>query len=307
MNFQNILIQILVLFLLILIGYILRFKNNLDSSTTSGITNLIMNLFLPSMIICSMQIDFSKYLLNNITILIFISIVMYSITIVIALLLKYILNKDTDLGIYQYVVIFSNVGFMGYPVIESILGKEAVFFTAIFNLPFNLLVFTIGTYLLNKNNIDYKFSFKSILSSPIIAIVFGLFLFLLQVKLPLSIFKILDMLGNITTPLSMLVIGSLLSQSPVKEAFVNKKLYFVSFIRLLILPIIIYFILSPYIKNPLLLGIPVIISAMPAAANTAIMAKSYNANDNLASQAVFLTTLGSIVTIPLISILLLKI
>jgi malate permease and related proteins len=65
--------------------------------------------------------------------------------------------------------------------------------------------------------------------------------------------------------------------------------------------------LSPYIKNPLLLGIPVIISAMPAAANTAIMAKSYNANDNLASQAVFLTTLGSIVTIPLISILLLKI
>lgn len=306
MNFQNVLIQILVLFLLILVGYLCRYKNILDEITTTGLTKLIMTIFLPSMILSSMQIDFDSSLVNNILLLILISIIMYSITITLSLLLRKFFSKDDDIGIYQYVIIFSNVGFMGYPVIEAIFGSDAVFFTAIFNLPFNLLVFTIGTYLLNKNNEDYTFSFKNILSPPIIAVLLGLCLFMFRIKLPTTIFKSLDMLGNITTPLSMLVIGSLLTQSPIKESFLNKKLYFISFIRLIILPTIIFLILKPYINNPLLLGIPVIISAMPAASNTAIMAKSYNANSNLASQAVFLTTLGSIITIPLISVILLK-
>ncbi|MCG4727583.1 AEC family transporter, partial [Phocaeicola vulgatus] len=77
--------------------------------------------------------------------------------------------------------------------------------------------------------------------------------------------------------------------SPIKETFINKKLYIVSFIRLLVVPSVVYFLLSFYIKNPLLLGVLVVISAMPVASNTAIMAKSYDANDQLASQAVFLT------------------
>ncbi|MCU9813353.1 AEC family transporter [Paraclostridium sp. AKS81] len=195
---------------------------------------------------------------------------------------------------------------MGYPVIEAVLGKEAIFFTAIFNLPFNFFVFTVGTYLLNKHNSEYKFSIKSIISPPIIGVLTGLSLFLLRIKLPLPIFNTLNMLGSITTPLSMIVIGSLLANSPIKETFINKKLYIVSFIRLLVVPSVVYFLLSFYIKNPLLLGVPVVISAMPAASNTAIMAKSYDANDQLASQAVFLTTLISIVTIPIISIVLLS-
>ncbi|MGL5506869.1 MAG: AEC family transporter, partial [Paraclostridium sp.] len=302
MNFQNVLIQILVLFILILVGYLCRYKNIIDDATTSGLTNLIMTILLPSMIVTSMQIDFTSNLIRDIISLILISIVMYSITILISLMLKKFLSKDTDLGIYQYVVIFSNVGFMGYPVIEAIFGNEAVFFTAIFNLPFNLLVFTIGTYLLNKDNSDYSFSFKALLSPPIISVLIGLALFILRIKLPSPIFKSIDMLGNITTPLSMIVIGSLLSQSPIKESFLNKKLYLIAFIRLIALPILVFLLLNPYIDNPLLLGIPVIISAMPAASNTAIMAKSYDANYNLASQAVFLTTLCSIITIPLISI-----
>lgn len=160
--------------------------------------------------------------------------------------------------------------------------------------------------MLNKHNSEYKFSIKSIISPPIIGVLTGLSLFLLRIKLPLPIFNTLNMLGSITTPLSMIVIGSLLANSPIKETFINKKLYIVSFIRLLVVPSVVYFLLSLYIKNPLLLGVPVVISAMPAASNTAIMSKSYDANDQLASQAVFLTTLISIVTIPIISIVLLS-
>lgn len=303
MNFNNIFTQILVLFLLILIGYMCRYKSLLDKHTTTGLTKLVMNLFLPSMIITSMQIDFNPTLLNDIFYLIVISIFMYLTTILIAFLFKFFIKKDINCGVYQYVIIFSNVGFMGYPVIEAVLGKEAIFFTAIFNLPFNFFVFTIGTYLLNKHNNEYKFTVKSLISPPIVAVSIGIFIFILQIKLPLPIFNTLDMLGSITTPLSMIVIGSLLANSSIKETFSNKNLYLVSFIRLILVPYIIYLILNPYIKKPLLLGVPIVISAMPAAANTAIMAKSYGANDKLASQAVFITTLASIITIPIISTL----
>jgi len=265
-----------------------------------------MNLFLPSMIISAMQMDFNPNLLNDIISLIIISILMYFTTILIAFLFKFFIKGDKDCGVYQYIIIFSNVGFMGYPVIKAVLGKEAIFFTAIFNLPFNFFVFTVGTYLLNKHNSEYTFSIKSIISPPIIGVLTGLSLFLLRIKLPLPIFNTLDMLGGITTPLSMIVIGGLLAASPIKETFINKKLYLVSFIRLLVVPSVVYLLLSLYIKNPLLLGVPVVISAMPAASNTAIMAKSYDANDQLASQAVFLTTLISIITIPIVSALLLS-
>lgn len=306
MDFNNIFIQITVLFLLILVGYISSFKGLIDKHTTSGLTKLIMGLFLPSMIISAMQMEFNPSLLGDIVSLIIISILMYSTTILIAFLFKFFIKGDKDCGLYQYIIVFSNVGFMGYPVIEAVLGKEAIFFTAVFNLPFNFFVFTVGTYLLNKHNSEYKFSIKSIISPPIIGVLTGLSLFLLRIKLPLPIFNTLNMLGSITTPLSMIVIGSLLANSPIKETFINKKLYIVSFIRLLVVPSVVYFLLSLYIKNPLLLGVPVVISAMPAASNTAIMAKSYDANDQLASQAVFLTTLISIVTIPIISIVLLS-
>ncbi|WP_371025281.1 AEC family transporter [Paraclostridium ghonii] len=306
MDFSNIFIQITVLFLLILVGYISSIKGLLNKPTISGLTKLIMTLFLPSMIICAMQMDFNPNLVNDIVSLIIISILMYFTTILIAFLFKFFIKNDTDCGVYQYIIIFSNVGFMGYPVIRAVLGEEAIFFTAIFNLPFNFFVFTVGTYLLNKHNSEYTFSIKSILTPPIIGVLTGLSFFLLRIKLPLPIFNTLNMLGSITTPLSMLVIGGLLANSPIKETFINKKLYMVSLIRLLVVPSVVYLILSLYIKNPILLGVPVVISAMPAASNTAIMAKTYDANDQLASQAVFLTTLISIVTIPLVSIILLS-
>ncbi|MFN1990483.1 AEC family transporter [Clostridioides difficile] len=114
------------------------------------------------------------------------------------------------------------------------------------------------------------------------------------------------MLGSITTPISMIIIGSLLANSSALDCFVNKKLYIVTFIRLLVLPVIVYFILKGWINDKMILAIPVVISSMPAAANTAIMANQYDSNITLASQCVFFTTLFSVISIPFISILLLS-
>ncbi|MGX9756165.1 AEC family transporter [Clostridioides difficile] len=308
MNFSNIFIQVAVLFIIILVGYFIRKFNLLDEHCTSKLSNLTMTIFLPSMIISSMQINFDNKMIQKILLLLFISLVMYIVSIVIAFLLKYILKcEDTkDLGIYQYIVVFSNVAFMGYPVIEAVLGHEAIFYTAIFNLPFNLFSFTLGIYLLSKGSTTKGFSMKSLISPATIAVVIGLFLFITGLRLPQFINDPLEMLGSMTTPISMIIIGSLLANSSAIDCFVNKRLYLVTIVRLLVLPVIIYFILKGWVNDKMILAIPVVISSMPAAANTAIFANQYDSNVTLASQCVFFTTLFSVISIPFISIFLLS-
>ncbi|MCC0673520.1 AEC family transporter [Clostridioides sp. ES-S-0145-01] len=308
MNFSNIFIQVAVLFIIILVGYFVRKFNLLDEHCTSKLSNLTMTIFLPSMIISSMQINFDNKMIQKILLLLFISLVMYIVSIIIAFLLKYILKcEDTkDLGIYQYIVVFSNVAFMGYPVIEAVLGHEAIFYTAIFNLPFNLFSFTLGIYLLSKGSTTKGFSMKLLISPATIAVVIGLFLFITGLRLPQFINDPLKMLGDMTTPISMIIIGSLLANSSAIDCFVNKRLYLVTIVRLLVLPVIIYFILKGWVNDKMILAIPVVISSMPAAANTAIFANQYDSNVTLASQCVFFTTLFSVISIPFISIFLLS-
>ncbi|MCC0636303.1 MULTISPECIES: AEC family transporter [unclassified Clostridioides] len=308
MNFSNIFVQVAVLFIIILVGYFVRKFNLLDEHCTSKLSNLTMTIFLPSMIISSMQINFDNKMIQKILLLLFISLVMYIVSIIIAFLLKYILKcEDTkDLGIYQYIVVFSNVAFMGYPVIEAVLGHEAIFYTAIFNLPFNLFSFTLGIYLLSKGSTTRGFSMKSLISPATIAVVIGLFLFITGLRLPQFINDPLKMLGDMTTPISMIIIGSLLANSSAIDCFVNKRLYLVTIVRLLVLPVIIYFILKGWVNDKMILAIPVVISSMPAAANTAIFANQYDSNVTLASQCVFFTTLFSVISIPFISIFLLS-
>lgn len=306
MNFTNTFTQVLILFILILVGYFIRYKNLIDKSFTSKLSTLVLSIFLPAMIINSMQIDFEPSIINKVMILILLALITYSISFLIAYALKFIFKSDNDLGIYQYAIMFSNVGFMGYPIVESILGSNTVFYAAIFNLPFNLLIMTIGVYLLCKGNGEYNFSVKSFINPIIISVLIGFVLFIFRIKLPVFINDTLELLGDVTTPLSMLIIGSMLCESPVKECFFNKKLYLIAFIRLILVPVCIYFVLKGIINDSLLLSIPVIISSMPMATNAAIMANEYKANASLASQAVFLSTLFSIITIPFISFLFIK-
>ena len=305
MDIKNVFTQVFILFILILVGYIATKKNLIDSSLTKKLSKLIMNIFLPCMIINSMQLEYSPTILKKVLLLILISLFIYAISFLIAIIFKVISRSKNDIGVYQFAILFSNVGFMGYPIVEAILGKDAIFYAAIFNIPFNLLIITLGVFVICKENNNYSFSFKSLINPVIISIFIGLSLFILNIKLPYVINRPIELLGNITTPLSMIVIGSMLCLSSISECVRNKKLYIVSFIRLILMPILIYFILKGIVYDKLLFSIPIVIVSMPVASNTAILSSEYNANDKLASQLVFMSTLFSIVTIPIISSILL--
>lgn len=305
MDIKNVFTQVFILFILILVGYIATKKNLIDSSLTKKLSKLIMNIFLPCMIINSMQLEYSPTILKKVLLLILISLLIYAISFLIAIIFKAISKSKNDIGVYQFAILFSNVGFMGYPIVEAILGKDAIFYAAIFNIPFNLLIMTLGVFVICKENNNYSFYFKSLINPVIISIFIGLSLFILNIKLPYIINRPIELLGNITTPLSMIVIGSMLCLSSISECVRNKKLYIVSFIRLILMPILIYFILKGIVYDKLLFSIPIVIVSMPVASNTAILSSEYNANDKLASQLVFMSTLFSIVTIPIISSILL--
>ena len=305
LSFKNIFTQVAVLFIIILVGYFVRKKGLLDESSTSKLSSLVMNIFLPAMIITAMQIQFDKDMIPKILSLLFVSIVMFGVSTIVAFCLKFFIKSDSKLGIFQYSLVFSNSGFMGYPVVEAVLGKGAIFYAAIFNLPFNFLCFTLGVYFLSKGNSNAKFSIKSMINPSMIAVFIGLALFVTGTELPVFINHPLELLGDVTTPISMIVIGSMLAGSSAMECFKRFDMYMLAILRLVAIPMLVFLVLRPFSFDSVVMAIPVVIAAMPSAANTAIMANEYGADVALASQAVFFTTLFSVVSIPLISVLLL--
>lgn len=306
-HFVQILSQVLVLFLLLLAGFVCVRSKVFNDSAIKGMTSLIIKLTLPAMILDSMlKQDFSPALMIESGLILLISFVIYAVLIALAIPFGHFFKANPlDIGVYRFVLVFSNVGFMGFPVVHAVFGPSALFYAAIFNLPFNLLVFTAGVLLLVKGHDQqtFKLSWKHLFSPVIVSIVLGFVFFLSRLSLPNTVLKVLELCGSITTPLSMIVVGGMLGAQPLRNVFFKWQLYLLSFLRLLVWPLAVYATLRLITDNTILAAVPAIITAMPAAANTALLAHEYQANASLASQAVFMTTLLSVVTIPLIAAL----
>jgi predicted permease len=294
--------QILALFLILLTGYGARKTGLLDSQLTKGLSGLLLKVTLPALIIDSMQKPFTASLFRESGVILLISLAVYACTVFFALLFPKLLPGTPDeRGVFSFVLIFSNVGFMGFPVVYAVFGEAGVFYAAIYNLPFNFLLFTLGILIISKKREGAPPVNWTLLVNPAVAAVFiGFFFFLFSVTLPRPLSLAVHQVGLLTTPLSMLLVGSLLSTMPVKRVFTDWRVYVVSLMRLLLLPFLVWLALQGFRLPELLVGIPTVISAMPAAANSAILAEQYEGNAALASQIVFLSTLLSVLCIPLV-------
>lgn len=204
-------------------------------------------------------------------------------------------------GLYIFMTVFSNIGFMGFPVMKAIFGNEAVFFTAIFNMIFNLFVFTAGIVIMNYGTgQNVKLDPKNLLSPGVIASLVALLIYFTGIHFPDVISSTVTMVGDITTPMAMLLIGSTLANIPLKEVFTELKIYPYTIIKQIIVPVIAYPILKMIIGDPLILGITLIMISMPVANSAVLFATEYDGDVSLAAKTVFMTTLLSVVTIPLI-------
>lgn len=296
MELDKIINQVLILFFIMIIGYISGKAKVMSLELNKGLTELILNITLPAMIITSFNYSFSQEMLKKAGILFILSWLIYSALIIAS---KYLYSRYDNriASVLRFITIFSNCGFMGYPVVESVYGKEGVFYTAIFNIPFNILIWVVGIMLFSSEGKSLK---KALINPGIISVFIGIGIFIFSIKLPQPIYRSLEILGATTTPLSMLIIGSMLSGMNIKKLFNGIEIYYGSFIRLIAVPFLTLGVLRLIGFSGSSLGIPVLIMAMPAAANSTIMAERYGGDSALASKIVFLTTAISAVTIPIV-------
>jgi len=294
--------QVIVLFIIMSIGFYAKKKKFLNNNADKGLSELLLNITLPFMIITSFNIKYEIEMANNAQ-----KILLYSFLIHISLVFiskafffKFPKSKQQ---VFRFITIFSNVGFMGYPVLESIYGGVGVFYAAIFNIPFNILVWTVGVMLFTGEK-DFKSMRKALANPALIAVIIGIVLFVTSIKLPIPIESSLKIVGATTTPISMIIVGSMLGEIKFKHAFSNVSVYYAAIVRLFIVPMLIYIVLKLLKVDDLLINICVILEAMPAAVMAAIIAEKYDGDNLLASQCVFITTIVSGISIPIIILLL---
>lgn len=306
MDLTNVYNQILILFMLMIGGYIFSKLKLITQESVENFTTYIVKIAMPALIISGMMISKTPEKLKASAMILFISICIYTLTFFMAKIVPRTLQiHESERGIYEFALMFSNVGFMGFPVIEAIFGKDAVFFTAIYNIPFNVLVYTIGISMVSTPNKKAKVDIKAFINPGVLASIIGFMIFLFSIELPEFISGSVTLIGSTTTPISMIVIGAMLSSFPIKEMFTNYKVYVISAIRIFIWPLVIFFIFrfALGIEDTILVGVPVIIAGMPVATNAALIVQEYGEEPQVASQSIFITTVGSLITIPLLSLL----
>ena len=201
-------------------------------------------------------------------------------------------------GVWRYTLAFPNVDFIGYPVVSALFGPEALFYAVILVLPFNLMTFTLGPLMLTGAK---RFSLRQMFSPCVAASILALVLALGRLRPPAMIGEALEFVGGVTVPLSLLFVGSLLAGLPLGRMLASPRLWILTAVRLLALPSVLCFLLRWMGTDPLILGVAVTQMAMPAAVNGSLLCMEYGGDAECMAQITFVSTLASIVTIPILA------
>lgn len=292
------------LFAIIGVGFAARRYNIISGDFVHILSRVLVNIALPAITISSMQVPHTATTMGIVDSTLLIAGGYYLAAFFISILVcRFLPSTSTEQGVFQFMLVFPNTMFMGIPVASAILGPASLFYVILFNLPFNFLVFTMGVWLLARGR-PGKLDPKVLLSPGLVASFVGLGLFLAGYTIPAPVETGLTLVGSVTTPLAMLVVGALLATLPATRLAGDWRIYVISALRLLVFPVLAFVLLSPFIADKLLLGVAVLLIAMPVAANSVLLSEEYRVDSTLASQGVFISTVLCLATIPLIEVLL---
>ncbi|MFA5221727.1 MAG: AEC family transporter [Methanoregula sp.] len=304
MDFFAVLISILTLFVIMGIGYTLRKRGVLDASRVHMTSHVLVNIAIPALTIMSMQMPNTGNAVGMADQMLLVAFAYYGLAFVASLVIcRFIPATGPETGVFRFMLVFPNVGFMGIPVSEVVFGPGSLFYVILFNLPFNLLAFTMGVWLLAGGK-SKKPDLKILLTPGLLASFIGIFLFFAGIHIPYPADTVLDWIGKTTTPLAMLVVGALLATIPTARLAGDWRVWAICGCRLVVFPLIAYVALAPFITDRLLLGTTVLMIAMPIAAYAVLLSEEYRVDATLASQGVFLSTVLSLVTIPALVVML---
>jgi len=290
--------QVIILTIIMFIGVYTSKVNIINKETKSNLSNFLMNISLPLLIFSSFNYSYSIEMVEKAKIIFICSVIIHIFLIIISIPLSFRFPSNVK-KVLKFVIIFSNCGFMGFPVLDGLFGKIGIFYGAIFNVPFNIFMLGYGVMLFTGEK-NIKTLKKVIVHPGIIATFLGLLMFAFSIKLPYPLYMAVSTVGSMTTPLSMIIVGTMLAEIKFKEIFTGVVVYYACAIRLLVVPFIILVVMK-YLKiDQQLMQISVVIEAMPAAVLATVFAEEYGADTVLASKCVFISTMISMFTIPII-------
>ena len=289
------------LFAIVVVGYAAGKLGYLGGTFDKRLSKVVIDITCPALILSSAmtgELPDRAYILP----LLLISVITYIVLTGFAYLLpRYLTKRTEDEGPVGFALMFGNVGFMGYPVVASIFGHEAIFYAAVLNVVNTFAVFTIGTMLITgKSEVEgSKFQKKVLYSTPMLAAYVTMLIVALRIdNIPAFISQPLTMIGNITVPAALLIVGSSMSHLSPRAMLGDGTVYVTSLFRLAILPIAIHFLCRALGFSEFVVNINTIVIAMPVATYGTILCLRHGKDTTFITEVTFITTLLSMLTIP---------
>lgn len=284
------------MFLLIMTGYLLRKFGFITDAGKKCITDVLLYAILPCNIIKAFTQDLGTDHWNEFAILLAIAISVQVLALVICRFCYNRMNQG-EKSVYQYATVCSNSGFLGNPVAESVFGPMGLLYASVFLLPQRVVMWTAGVSYFTKET-DKRQAYLKIIKHPsMIATYIGFIILIFHLTIPTPIYKAVLSLSNCTTAMTMMYVGTILVGVDFKSLITKKQLYY-NLIRLVIMPSIIYIACLVLKIDPLITGCSVLLTSMPAGSTTSLLAAKYGADEKSAAKCVVLSTIFSIISIP---------
>lgn len=292
--------QMVMIFILILTGFVLYKKKMISDSASKDLSALVVNVCSPGLVIVSMFNDLSQIPRENVIFVGIIGVVFYLFLIFFGYFFVWVLKVPEHLrNAYVLMTVFGNTGFIGIPVALAIIGPESMVYVIVFNFLFNLTIFTFGIMLLKKDNQGKKQSWKDYLSPGLIACIIAFAIYWFQLELPEEIETLAGYYGNACTLLSMIVIGISLAGMKVKDMLKNRRLLVFVFIRFIAFPILLALALRPVLSDLLMREVVILMAALPVGNFPAMLCEQYGRDPKPIAEGIVVTTILSVFTITL--------
>lgn len=293
----------MILFTIVVLGYALCKLGYMGDKFDQKLSSIVIDVTCPALILSSVMgaelPDRSLILpLLGIGFLTYILLLVYGFWVP-----RFVSKSRDEQGMIGFALMFANVGFIGYPIVSAIFGPKAVFYAALLNIPNTFFIFTAGVMLVKGEHNMKSLSAKVLFSPAMIAAFVAALMVAFGVRTPDIIARPVTMVGNITIPAALMVIGSSMARLPLKEIIGSPKVYVASLLRLVVVPLSVYFLFRFCGVSDVINNINTVIIAMPVASYGTMFCMKYGRNPSLMTEMTFITTLGSILTIPLITLL----
>ena len=301
MDFFDVFMKMLVILLTMAAGAVAHRLGYLGGDVDQKLSGLLLNITMPMLILSSVINGDNRATAGEILSLVGISLLLYAVAFAFALVVPAFLKGDrAQKGAWRYALAFSNVSFIGFPVAVALYGQGALFYAAILILPMNLLSYTLGPLMLAGRG---RFRWQQLVSPCVVSALIALALAFTGWQPPALVGQLTAFVGEVTIPFSLLIIGSLLAGLPAGEILNSPKAWLLTVFRLLVMPITFSLLLQPLHLDPVIHGVAVTQIGMPVAINGTLMSMEYGGDTEGLARVTFLTTVASMVTIPLIAAL----